>query len=184
MASDVDLLSYLESLVAQKIPYCTSDRFGPTCMDCSGAIHNGCQHTGVDDGGAAGWTSKTYEDWTTAAKLKIPVAQAKQTPAALLYHGHTAGPLGHIAIVRDANTVFESPCKGGQYFGVSPNDYNDFDSAGLIPGLLYSGHLATLQASTVGSSGGLGDLAGCLSTSLALMGIAGISLYAALAHIL
>lgn len=185
MPTDAQLLASLEALVPQRVPYCTSARFGPSCMDCSGVLHRELTQIGLDDGGASGWTSRSYEDWTTAAKLKLDVAQAKQTPGALLYHGHTDGPNGHIAIVRDAATVFETPCKDGGYFGISPNDYNSFDSAGLIPGLIYSGHLATVQASTVASTtGGLGDLAGCLPTTLVLASLGIVSLYEAFAHIL
>lgn len=186
MATDAQLVAALEALVPQRIPYCVNNRFGPACMDCSGVVHRELGAIGVDDGAAAGWTSRTYQDWSWAAKLKLDLAVAKSTPGALLFEGHSDGPGGHIAIVRDAATVFETPCAGGQFFGVSPNSYNTFDAAGAIPGLIYSGHLATLEASaTPVAAGGLGSLSGCLPMLLPILaGLGGLSLWELQAHIL
>lgn len=185
MATDAQLLSYLATLAGQQIPYCVSARFGPDCMDCSGVLHRALTSIGCDDGGASGWTSRTYEDWSTAAHVKMAVDVAKRTPGALLFEGHSDGPAGHIAIVRDASTVYETPCKEGHWFGVSPNDYNRFDAAGAIPGLIYSGGLATVQGgANTPTAGELASSVGCLPLALPLTAGGVAMLAAAIAHIL
>lgn len=183
-----------EALGLQGIPYSAgSDRFlntSPQRGDCSGICHAILLLLKVDDRGADGWTSLTFQDWITASGRTGSLPAARVTPGMVVCLGHTGGPHGHIAITLGNNTVFETPSAAGPKSGISPFDRNGYDFAGYIPGVDYPAGMtlasitANPQATADGCLQGCAS-GGCLLTVGALAGAGvGLELLTKLAHLL
>ena len=114
--------------------YSTSARFGPNTFDCSGLIHAALARVGINDQGAAGFTSLSYEDWTMAAGTHLSAQQALGIPGALLFLGHTTGPTGHIGVSTGTGNVYETPSSTGAS-GVDAFGYNRWTAGGTVPGM-------------------------------------------------
>lgn len=126
------------ALAKRGAPYSTANRFGPITYDCSGLIHACLMLGGVDDSGAGGWTSRTYQDWIARNGAGASLAKARVEPGMIVTLGHTDGPHGHIGLTAGGGQVIETPSAQGHQVGVSAFDRNRWDFAGFIPGVTYS----------------------------------------------
>ena len=162
------------SLSHRGVPYSANPalRFGPDFYDCSGMIHRDLMDEGVDDRGADGWTSVTFQDWITrAGGTSSSLAVARVTPGMIVCLGHVSGPAGHIALTLGNNQVLETPSAEGHQVGISPFDRNRFDFAGYIPGVVYpAGEVLTAgNAVALGQDQLSGCFRGCLTGSGCLL---------------
>lgn len=136
-AGSTALLQALGTMLGK--PYSTSNRFGPDFYDCSGFIHAGMKKAGIDDSGASGFTSLSYEDWTSRVGTHMSAARARSVAGALLFLGHSTGPSGHIGVSRGDGSVYETPSAAGHMSGISPFGRNNWDAGGGIPAKMARG---------------------------------------------
>lgn len=186
-----------QMLTHRGAPYSAgADRFGPTRFDCSGAIHNDLRELGVDDSGAHGWTSVTFQDWIVRTDQQSrsmggpgfvgTLNVARTVPGMIVCHGHQSGPGGHIALTMGNNQVVETPSAEGHKLGVSSFDRNHYDFAGYLPGVTYPPGERFTPGAAVGLVKDTGCLpAGCTSgCALLLVGAPFGLLVAELLHLL
>lgn len=100
-------------------------------VDCSGLVQWVCGELGLK----VNMTGNSQFQYDQC--IKIPVPQAMKTPGALLFrHDKAKGRIGHVAVSDGKGNIIEA--RGRAYGVVKRPCPNNFTSAGLIPGVLYS----------------------------------------------